>query len=74
MGNNLTYRQLSWLKSASIEAGSGMYDGTHWDAAPKTFAQLERMGLVRLFEPSNRAHVPRAIITEAGRKALDTDK
>lgn len=65
---SLTDRQRHRLALTAM--GGGMYPGDLWEHAPKQFAELERMGLVRLFTPHNPVHKDRAVITELGRKAL----
>ena len=59
---------LSALKNASYDTGS--YPGCHWDAAPKKFRELERLGLVTLWMPPNPSHKDRAVITPMGRAEL----
>lgn len=71
--SDLTDKELRWLEVAAIEGG-GLYAGWHWDAAPKVFVKLERLGLVRLSHPENRSHKPRAVATHEGRQVLKQGK
>ncbi len=66
----LPAKQVNWLKEAARKGLGAEYDGERWDSAPAQFAKLERRGYVVCWHPHNPAHMPRAIITEAGRVAL----
>lgn len=58
------------LEAAAYEAGGGLYPGERWEQAPKRFGSLYKRGLVDTYIPHNPSHKERAVITEAGRKAL----
>lgn len=62
------------LADAARKGSGTEYDGERWDSSPAQFAKLERRGYVECWHPHNPAHMPRAIITAAGRDALAASK
>ena len=53
---------------------TGMYPGIHWEDAPGQLRKLKARGFVDVYEPHNRAHKNRAVITNAGRAILEVRK
>lgn len=66
----ISAKLLRTLESAARKGSGGEYDGERWDSSPAQFAKLERRGLVECCHPHNPAHMPRAVITTAGRELL----
>lgn len=66
----ISAKLLRTLADAARKGRGTEYDGERWDSSPAQFAKLERRGYVECWQPHNPAHMPRAIITDAGREAL----
>lgn len=70
----ISAKLLRTLETAA-RTGRGLeYDGERWDSSPAQFAKLERRGYVERWHPHNPAHMPRAVITKAGKEALSAAK
>lgn len=52
----------------------GMYPGLTFDMSPAQLRKLRKLGLVEWFTPHNPVHKDRAVITRAGRAALERPK
>lgn len=64
-------RRLKEIRDAS-DCTAGMYYGLRYETAPKQYDRLYTLGMAVAYYPPNMAHKPRVVITDHGRRYLES--
>lgn len=68
-----TLRKRKLVTALKLAGGAGAhgYPGCEYCWSPKKYNTLEKMGLVKLWQPHNPVHKERMILTHEGQEALN---